>query len=96
MNTQTRAFPTHAEFGSGDGMSLREYAAIKLRIPDSGTVWLDEMIEKSIRDEIAAKAMQGDMAHDGESSIMDNAADNLEAAMQYYSIAEAMLQASKL
>ena len=39
--------------------TLREYAAIKLRVPDSGTDWLDEMIRKSVRDELAAKAMQG-------------------------------------
>ena len=30
------------------GMSLRAYAAIKLRVPDSGLLWLDEMIEKSM------------------------------------------------
>ncbi len=29
------------------GMTLRQYAAIKLRVPDSGTDWLDEMIVKS-------------------------------------------------
>lgn len=39
------------------GMSLRQYAAIKLRVPDSGTDWLDEMIRKSMRDDIAAKAL---------------------------------------
>lgn len=47
------------EMGSCDGMTLRQYAAIKLRVPDSGTDWLDEMISKSLRDEFAAKAMQG-------------------------------------
>lgn len=41
------------------GLSAREYAAIKLRVPDSGTEWLDAMIRKSLRDELAAKAMQG-------------------------------------
>jgi hypothetical protein len=29
------------------GVTLRQYAAIKLRVPDSGTDWLDEMIVKS-------------------------------------------------
>ncbi len=38
-------------------MSLRQYAAIKLRVPDSGTDWLDGMIRQSLRDEAAAKAM---------------------------------------
>ena len=40
------------------GMSLRQYAAIELRIPDSGIDWLDEMIAKAERRDIAAKAMQ--------------------------------------
>jgi hypothetical protein len=39
------------------GMTLRQYAAIKLRVPNSGTDWLDEMIRTSLRDEFAAKAM---------------------------------------
>ena len=39
------------------GMTLRQYAAIKLRVPNSGTDWLDEMIRESLRDELAAKAM---------------------------------------
>lgn len=28
-------------------MSLREYAAIHLRVPDSGNGWLDKMIKRS-------------------------------------------------
>ena len=45
------------------GMTLRQYAAIKLRVPNSGTDWLDEMIRESLRDDLAAKAMQGICAH---------------------------------
>ena len=41
-----------------EGMTLRQYAAIKLKVPDSGTDWLDEMITKSLRNDFAAKAMQ--------------------------------------
>ena len=41
------------------GMSLRQYAAIKLRVPDSGLLWLDEMIEKSNRDWLAGMVLQG-------------------------------------
>jgi len=44
--------------GTCDGMTLRQYAAIKLRVPNSGTDWLDEMIRTSLRDEFAAKAIQ--------------------------------------
>ena len=31
-----------------DGMTLREYAAIKLKVPNSGTEWLDNMIRESL------------------------------------------------
>ena len=46
-----------------EGMALREYAAIELRIPDSGIGWLDEMIAKAERRDIAVKAMQGMMSN---------------------------------
>jgi hypothetical protein len=39
------------------GMTLRQYAAIKLKVPNSGTDWLDDMIRQSLRDDFAAKAM---------------------------------------
>lgn len=60
-NSTAPAFPTTEEhgFNSGEpGMTLRQYAAIKLRVPNSGTDWLDEMIRQSVRGELAAKAMQ--------------------------------------
>jgi len=38
-------------------MSLRQYAAIKLRVPESGAGWLDEMILKSLRNEFAGMAL---------------------------------------
>lgn len=41
-----------------DGMSLRQYAAIHLRVPNSGTDWLDEMIREAQRNEFAGRAMQ--------------------------------------
>ena len=41
------------------GVTLRQYAAIKLRVPESGTDWLDDMIRKSNRDYFAAAALQG-------------------------------------
>lgn len=40
-------------------MTLRQYAAIKLRVPESGTDWLDDMIRKSNRDYFAAAVLQG-------------------------------------
>ena len=41
------------------GMALRTYAAIKLRVLDSGVDWLDEMIVKSQRNEFAGQALVG-------------------------------------
>lgn len=68
------------------GMTLREYAAIKLRVPDSGTDWLDEMIRKSVRDEFAAKAMQSLLVADG-------TIDFDFRAKETYEMADAMLRA---
>lgn len=50
---------------SSTGMSLRAYAAIKLKQPDSGIDWLDEMIRKARIDEIATKAMQAGHSNRG-------------------------------
>jgi hypothetical protein len=87
-NTGGPAFPSTEANGanSGDvGMTLRQYAAIKLKVPDSGTDWLDDMIRKSLRDDFAAKAMQGMLASDV------NATRHIFAA-QAYAMADAMLE----
>jgi hypothetical protein len=57
------AFPcgrdvTLDQFAPSSGMTLRQYAAIKLKVADSGTAFLDVMITKSLRDDFVAKAMQ--------------------------------------
>lgn len=39
------------------GMDLRQYAAIKLKVPDSGEDWLDAMILAALRNDFAGKAM---------------------------------------
>lgn len=39
------------------GFTAQQHAAIALRVPNSGTDWLDDMIRVSLRDEFAAKAM---------------------------------------
>jgi hypothetical protein len=69
------------------GMNLRQYAAIKLRVPNSGTDWLDEMIRTSLRDEFAAKAMQG-MA--GSHGYCERGWDQKDLAGQAYELADAM------
>jgi hypothetical protein len=44
------------------GMSLRQYAAIHLCVPDSGLDWLDEMIEKARKDRLLGCVLQGELA----------------------------------
>jgi hypothetical protein len=44
------------------GMTLRQYAAIKLRVPRSGDPGIDAMIRESRRAEFAEAAMQGMLA----------------------------------
>lgn len=87
------AFPN--EGGSGHlwndkGMTLRQYAAIKLKVPASDLDWLDEMITKSLRDDFAAKVMQGICAADP-----SNDFTNERIARESYSTATAMLEARK-
>ena len=41
-----------------NGITAREHAAIQLRVPTSGTDWLDAMIRQSLRAEFAKTAMQ--------------------------------------
>jgi hypothetical protein len=48
--------------GGSSGMTLREYAAIHLRVPKSGTRWLDDMIRSSLGNEFAKAALQGLLA----------------------------------
>jgi hypothetical protein len=56
MNTppDANAFPLDNKYRYQPGFTAREYAALTLRVPDSGTDWLDAMIHKSNRNELAA------------------------------------------
>jgi hypothetical protein len=87
-------------FGETDnltiGMSLRAYAAINLKQPDSGIDWLDKMIADAKKDELAAKAMQGIVSvhnHYGEWTGCGDMEMNKNMAGTAYSIADAMLKA---
>ena len=91
IETGGPAFPRPQ--GGDAGMTLRQYAAIKLRVPNSGTDWLDEMIRQSLRDEMAAKAMQG-MA--GSRRYCEVGWDQADMASQAYEIADAMLEAREV
>lgn len=58
------AAPHSPELSIGDGsngLSCREYAAIHLRIPDSGTEWLDEMIRKANKPGPPSTSLAGEM-----------------------------------
>lgn len=46
-------------FEAQRGMTLREYAAIQLKVPDSGNEALDAMIRRARRDDLAQAVMQG-------------------------------------
>ena len=73
-----------------NGMTLRQYAAIKLKVPDSGVDWLDDMIRKSNADHFAAKAMQGILA--GTLTPQEVWSQD-EVAELAYNVADAMLKA---
>ena len=78
------AFPSDVLPSSG--MTLRQYAAIKLKVPESGTDWLDEMITKSLLSDFAAKALVNDYTNND-----DDDPDYI--AQLAYQIANAMLEA---
>lgn len=45
------------EWETNEGMTLRDYACIHLRVPETNHGWLNELIRTAQRDELAAKAM---------------------------------------
>lgn len=76
-----------------DGMSLRAYAAIKLRVPESGVDWLDDMIRRAKRDEFAGQALIGICQSEmGETEFLVEPEVLARAA---YKMADAMLAARK-
>jgi hypothetical protein len=84
------------QYGS-PGMTLRQYAAIKLKVPDSGTDWLDEMIRTSRRDDAAEKALAAliHSAPSGTTFGTSHDVTNLVFANASYALANAMLDAHK-
>lgn len=75
-------------------MSLRHYAAIKLKVPNSGTHWLDDMIRQSLRDDFAAKALLG--LFSSGSRFLEYADPCPALAKAAYVMADAMLEARKV
>ncbi len=63
-------------------------AAIALKVPNTGIKEIDDMIRESLRNELAAKAMQGIIMHpQGLAGLWD------DAAQESYKMADAMLRA---
>jgi hypothetical protein len=71
------------------GMTLRQYAAIHLKVPNSGDDWLDEMIATSVRNDLAAKVLQVALAGRPESSTAE------QLVKLTYIIADEMVKAQK-
>lgn len=76
--------------GDVPGMSLREYAAIALCVPDSGNPPVDLMIRTALRDRMAEKAMQGMLANHG---LMNGGKFHESNFIAAYQIADKMLEA---
>ena len=99
INTGGPAFPsaqldtTTLTYKYVEGMTLRQYAAIKLKVPDSGSDWLDEMITKSLQNDFAAKAMQGLMVRNWSNYKGTNEELIGVWARSSYTVADAMLEA---
>ena len=103
------AFPAQFFDERATGLSVRQYAAIQLKVPSSGTDWLDDMIRKSLRDDFAAKAMPMALKHVQEivdeetgqpfgfdfKGFGDISGDCDMTAEYAYELADAMLQARK-
>lgn len=63
-NSNTSAFPVeHLHAFDSSGLTKREYACIKLGIPETGDEELDELIRKSEHKRIAIAAMNGLLAN---------------------------------
>lgn len=102
-NQDKPAFPTDTEESpfckAHTGLTARQYAAIKLRVPDSGTDWLDAMIDRSRMMDFAQFAMPEvmkewwDNREKTSESSFDEDADIM--ASDCFLMAEAMLKASK-
>ena len=78
------------------GMSLRQYAAIHLRMPNSGEDWLDDMIREAQRNEFAGQALVGLLSAPASDSIGEQVRGNESwAAELSYGYADAMAERDK-
>jgi hypothetical protein len=69
---------------SDSGMTLKEYAAILLKVPRSGNPELNDMIRESVRRDFAAKELAGNV-------FGENVHNQAALAASCYKVADAML-----
>ena len=62
---ETPALPSQTDRLYYHGFNKRQRAAIDLRVPDSGTPWLDEMIRQAVRNDVATEVLSGLLANCG-------------------------------
>lgn len=87
-----KEYPKDSEAGRPKpGLTARQYAAIHLCIPDSGVDWLDAMILRKQRDDLAARAMQG-MLHDASAYDNKRLCCGEDYAVIAYDIADSMIE----
>lgn len=79
----------------GGGLTARQHAAIALCVPDSGTDWLDAMIDQRRRDECAGRAMQAMITKSSGQDATGGTKGVPLIAGYAYEFADAMLAASK-
>ena len=112
------AAPVHPLIGSLDevanalkvgatGLTVRDYACIELRVPETGKTWLDKLIEAARRDDLAARSMQSRQISNvltllkvagmnpTEAQMEKVSSDHAERAERAYKDADAMLKARK-
>jgi hypothetical protein len=92
MKDTDSAFPVYEEASpctdyvlTSPGMTLKKYAAIRLKVPRSGYPEIDAMIRESRRAEFAGQAMAGLLAWENAKVFPD------EESKVAFAVAEAML-----
>jgi len=72
----------YEKHGSPAGMTLRQYAAIKLRVPKSGLNWLDAMISESQRNDVVLHNLQAILSCDKWNQLIALKAANSKLTME--------------
>ncbi len=84
------AFPYHRTGVYSNGMTLKQYACIKLKIPKTGDEELDNLIKESLRNDFAAKVLQELLA-----AKLPTEIDNKTLVKLAYIMADEMLKANE-